>query len=167
MLRSVMGNVNSQLLTKIMKIMKENIILKNMEMAYEAINLHFPKNDKGEILKEYKGYIASFCTTLRQLGLMPALLNYFETDIYHKEKAQIDNKSQKNTEEHKKPKAQSHHLVTALAKMFNENDTLAFMDKIYKLAILSDKTEYKKMEKQTAEYAITLKKTLRLFKIQS
>lgn len=151
--------------------MNENTMVNNMEMAYEAINEHFPKNenDKEEILKEYKGYIASFCTTLRQLGLMAALLNYYESEIYVKEKAALENKNQNKTEDEKKrkPKAQSHHLVAALAQMSDENDTLAFMNKIYSLATHSDKTEYKKMTKQIAEHAITLKKTLRLFKIQS
>jgi predicted histidine transporter YuiF (NhaC family) len=146
--------------------MKENIVVKNMEMAYEAINEHFPKNDKDEVLKEYKGYIASFCTTLRQLGLMAALLNYYESEIYQKEK---DSENQTKTDQEKKSKnkAQSHYLVSALAKMSNEKDTLAFMNTIYTLAIQNDKTAYKKMEKEIAEYAITLKKTLRLFKIQS
>jgi CRISPR-associated protein (Cas_Cmr5) len=129
--------------------MKNEIILNNMEKAYQAIESAFPQNDKGEILKEYKGYIASFCTSLRQLGLMPALLNYYESTPP------------------KPQKASGHHIITVLAKMFDKPTELDFMNTVFDAAKKEDKTELKKLEKQTIEYAITIKKTLRLFKIQS
>ncbi len=129
-------------------------LIANMELAYKAIDEYFhPVAETDKTLhKEYKGYIASFGTTLRQLGLLPALLNYFEVNECVKP---VTNK------------ASSHHLVDALALMFGYTDAKTFVSEVYKAAIKADKTEIKRLEKQSINYAIALKKTLRLFKIKA
>ncbi|MEA5260330.1 hypothetical protein VB264_21200 [Arcicella aquatica] len=137
--------------------MKKEIIINNMDKAYTGIEASFAKNKKEEILKEYNGYAASFCTTLRQLGLMAALLNYFEADLYYHPK-------QSNS---KLEKPSGHHLIDVLAKMFGKDDTMNFIQDVFESAKKTDKADYKKKEKLAAEYAITIKKTLRLFKLQS
>lgn len=102
----------------------------------------FPKKD-GKIPGPYKGYVAAFITNLNQLGIVPTLLNAYDSA----------------NPQSSADKPNRHDLVRLLAKWYHKPDAVAFMDAAVMENAISEPDLIRK--------ALALKHALRLFTLDT